>query len=278
MSGGLKPTSGFIYIATGRRHLNEMLESVESLRRHMPGYPVILFTDQAGLPEGAFDEIRPLLNPKHSFIDKIAPLCDSPFEKTVFLDTDTRICAPIQDLFELLDRFEIAVSHAPFRHDRAFTTPTCFAELNTGVIAYRSTPAVIELFRNWLITYEREVMETGKLDSDQPAFREAIYQSPVALYVLPSEYNLRTVMPAAVGRCTVRILHGRAPSMASLESQINASRRIRVILPDLAHLDRRHFRILSGPGNFLSGLFHGCVAPWALAKETLRVWKRQIFR
>jgi hypothetical protein len=269
---------GFIYVATGRRHLGEMLDSVDSLRRHMPGYPVVLYTDQQDLPSGVFDEVRELKEPKHSFMDKIAPLCESPFERTIFLDTDTRICASIADMFEVLDRFEIAVTHAPFRHDRPFVTPTCFAELNTGVIAYRSTETVIQLFNDWLETYRREVAETGKLDSDQPAFREAIYRSPAALYVLPSEYNLRTVMPAAVGRCTVRILHGRAPDMAAVETMVNASRRIRVFLPDAGHFHQAHFRVLSGPGKVVAHILHACVAPWIGVKELVTRWKRRMFR
>jgi hypothetical protein len=270
-------SQGFLYIATGRRHLDEMLASVASLRRHMPEFPVVLWTDQADVPTGLFDEIRRIENPRHSFIDKIAPLCDTPFERTVFLDTDTILCEPVRDLFEILDRFELAVAHAPFRHDRPFATPNCFAELNTGVMAYRRTDGVRALFRDWLGLYEKEVAGTGRMDSDQPAFREAAYRSNVPLYVLPSEYNLRTVMPAAVGRCKVRIIHGRGRDMAAVERWVNASRSIRLFLPDPLQLTGRHFSILSGPGRIVSALVHACVAPFVLAERVLRPVKRRLF-
>jgi hypothetical protein len=269
---------GILYVATGARHLGETVASAQSVRRHMPGLPIVLCTDQANLPPGLFDEVRRLENPRHSFIDKIAPLCDTPFERTVFLDTDTIVCDPIPDLFEILDRFDLAVAHAPFRHDRPFVTPNCFAEVNTGVMAYRRNDTVRALFRDWLRLYEKEVTETGVMDSDQPAFREALYRSSASLYVLPTEYNLRTVMPAAVGRCKVRIIHGRAPDMAVIERRVNASKSIRLFLPDTLHLTARYFSILSSPGRVVSALIHACAAPFVLAERILRPIKRRFFK
>ncbi len=269
-----KTSCGVIYVATGRRHLDEMLVSARSVRRHMPELPIFLYTDQTDLPEGIFSEVRRIETPRHSFIDKIAPLRETPFDRTLFLDTDTLIAAPVRDLFELLDRCELAVAHAPFRHDRPFRTPNCFAELNTGVMAYRRTPGVDALLVDWLRLYEAEVEETGKMDSDQPAFREALYRSAVPFYVLPSEYNLRTVMPAAVGRCRVRILHGRAADMEHIERQANASRSIRLFLPDALQLTARHFAILSPAGRWVGAFISACVTPFVVAERFLRAIRR----
>ncbi|HEY8899988.1 MAG TPA: hypothetical protein VIM61_06215 [Chthoniobacterales bacterium] len=269
--------TGVLYIATGRRHVGEMLVSARSVRRHMPGVPIIVYTDQADLPADVFDEVRPIANPRHSFIDKIAPLCDTPFERTIFLDTDTYLCAPVPDLFEILDRVDLALAHAPYRHDRPFVTPNCFPELNTGVLAYRRSPEMNALFEDWLRLYEKEVAETGKMDSDQPAFREALYRSPLTFSVLPPEYNLRTVMPAAVGRCSVRIIHGRGPKMEELERWVNASHGIRMFYPSALQLTARHFGILSAPGRWVGGLIHAAVSPFVLAEQVLRFVKRRIF-
>jgi hypothetical protein len=269
---------GFLYIATGPRHVGEMLASARSVRKHMPGVRIAVYTDQSNLPADVFDEVRRIENPRHSFIDKIAPLCETPFERTIFLDTDTIACAPFHDLFEILDRFDLAVAHAPFRHDRPFVTPNCFAEVNTGVMAYRRGEAVTALLQDWLRLYEKEVAETGCMDSDQPAFREALYRSPVSLYVLPTEYNLRTVMPVAVGRCKVRIIHGRGPDMAAVERWVNASKSIRLFLPSVLQLSPRHFSILSTPGRIVAGLIHTCVMPFVLAEEWLRPIKRRFFK
>lgn len=267
---------GILYVATGRRYLGETLISARSVRRRLPGVPILLYTDQTDLPAGVFDEVRRLENPRHGFIDKIAPLCNTPFERTVFLDTDTLACAPFDDLFTLLDRFDLAVAHAPFRHDRPFVTPNCFAELNTGVVAYRRTPEMTALFREWLRVYEAEVAATGRMDSDQPAFRDALYRSRIPFYVLPPEYNLRTVMPAAVGRCQVRIIHGRGPDMAALERWVNASRSIRLFLPSALQLTPAHFSILSRPGRIVAALLHAVVAPFVWTERVLRPIKRRL--
>jgi hypothetical protein len=271
-------TTGILYIATGRRHLAEMLVSARSVRRHMPNVPIVVYTDQADLPADVFDEIRRIDQPRHSFIDKIAPLCETPFERTIFLDTDTLACAPFFDLFEILDRFDLALAHAPYRHDRPFVTPNCFAELNTGVLAYRRSSEMIALFQDWLRLYEKEVAATGRMDSDQPAFREALYRSEIQPYVLPTEYNLRTVMPAAVGRCKVRIIHGRGPDMTELERWVNTSAGIRLFLPSGLQLTARHFAILSRPGRLVGGIIHACAAPFVVAELILRKVKRRFVK
>ncbi len=267
---------GVLYVATGGVHRDEMIASARTVRRHLPGVPILAYTDQTDLPPDVFSEIRTLARPRHSFVDKIAPLRETPFERTLFLDTDTWLCGSVADLFDVLDRFEMALAHAPLRHDREFVTPNCFAELNTGVLAYRCTAAVDNLFSDWLRVYEEEVKTTGRMDSDQPAFREAIYRSQVNFYVLPSEYNLRTVMPAAVGRCAVRIIHGRASDLAEVERWVNESRSIRLFLPETLQLTRRHFAILSGPGRIVSALLTALVAPFAAAERVLRTVKRRL--
>ncbi|MDD5198734.1 MAG: hypothetical protein PHC88_02945 [Terrimicrobiaceae bacterium] len=269
---------GFLYVATGARHTAEMIESAESLKRHMPDAPIVVYTDQGGLSASLFADVRPLENPRHSFMDKIVPMRETPFERTVFLDTDTRVCAPIDDLFDLLDRVEIAVAHAPYRHDRPFVAPASFCELNTGVIAYRKTASIDSLLSRWQRIYEEEVRKTGRLDSDQPAFREALWRSTVSMFVLTPEYNLRTVMPAAVGRCTVRIIHGRGPDMAELERWVNASRRIRLFLPGALQLTAAHFTILSRPGRLVGASIHAVAAPFVWAERMLRFVKRRILR
>src|SRR5882757_8776162 len=97
---------GIIYVATGGRFVAEARQSALSARRHMPDLPILLYTDQPEIGGGApFDLVRKLEHPRHFFVDKVAPLAASPFEKTLFLDTDTFVCDPVYDLFAVLDRF-----------------------------------------------------------------------------------------------------------------------------------------------------------------------------
>lgn len=273
-----QPTCGVLYVATGTRHTDEMLRSAHSLRKQMPGLPIVLYTDRNPVDAQIFTEIRKMDQPLYSFEDKIGPLKESPFERTVLLDTDTYVCASVGDLFEILDRFDLAASHAPFRHDRPFATPNCFCELNTGVLAYRKTPEVLFLFDHWLRLYRESVEMTGIRESDQHAFRQALYESSVRLYVLPPEYNLRTVMPGFLGRGAVKILHGRGIPMERMERWVNRSRNIRVFLSSSLQLTRDHLEILSPNGRCLTALLTLFIQPLVRAEAALRFWKRRLFK
>lgn len=217
----------------------------------MPDLPILLCTDQVLEPGGEFDLVRMIASPRHFFRDKIAPLMETPFERTLFLDTDTFVCSPVADAFEILDRYDLALAHAPLRHDRPFSTPNCFAELNTGVIAYRRGEGFNRLVRRWLEIYDAEIGRCGQV-SDQAAFRQALWESDARAYVLPPEYNFRTVFPGSVGRGRVRIIHGRHRDMATIERLLNRSRGCRVVLPGDREWTPDRLVVLSGGIRFLA--------------------------
>jgi hypothetical protein len=268
---------GVLYVATGTRHVGEALRSAQSVRKHMPNLPIVLYTDQQNMTSRIFTEIRKIERPLHSFGDKIPPLKETPFERTLFLDTDTHVCAPIQDVFEILDRFDLAASHAPYRPARPAVTPNCFCEFNSGVIAYRMKPETLHLFDKWLRLYETFVETTGRME-DQPTFRQALYESPIGIYVLPPEYNFRTVMPGFSGRGTIKILHGRGVSMEQIEDWVNNSRNIRVFLSSPRQLTRDHLEILSPNGRGITALLTTFIQPLVRAEAALRPWKRRFFK
>lgn len=237
---------GFLYAATGPRFLAEASSSARRVRELMPDMPLAIASDAK--PDGdLFAHWIQVENPQGTFADKIAPLGQTPFEETVFLDTDTYLCQPVPELFELLARCDIAMAHAPMRTTGRVPVPAAFSEFNTGVIAYRANENTLKLFSKWLTYHAEQVFRTGD-PCDQPALRRAIWESDARLAVLPPEYNFRFVLPAFAGRGTVKILHGRHSDMAALASRINQSGSPRVFLPRLRDTGPRNFRILSAPG------------------------------
>jgi hypothetical protein len=259
--------AGFLYAATGPRFLAEAFASAARLAEIMPNVPRALASDVK--PESdLFSHWIHIENPQGTFADKIGPLAQTPFEETLFLDTDTYLCEPVPELFELLGRCDIAMAHAPMRHTATVPVPPSFPECNSGVIVYRRNGKTKQLFEAWERAYAKQLATTGQPD-DQPALREALWQSEARLAVLPPEYNFRFVLPAFAGRGLVKILHGRHPHMAALADEINASRSPRVFLPQLRDASPRKFRILSRPGKML-GM---CVAADAFcAKWSGKVW------
>lgn len=214
---------GFLYVATGRNHLREAIASALSVREFMPGYPVVLFTDSGrDLPPGVFSDVRPLSGCAHTSFDKIAPLLQSPFRKTLFLDTDTVLVSAVTELAALLDRFDIAYAHAPVRiYQEIAGISQAFPEPNSGVLLYKQCDEINKLLRDWGTLYTqlaRLFVETPggrkKPLRDQPALRTALFKSRARICVLPPEYNLRTVYPWFVGgNARVKILHGRGATL-----------------------------------------------------------------
>lgn len=217
----MKSDSGILYVSTGRGYYLETVRSAQSAKQRMPLVPIALFADQRPDPEDLplFDEVQILDSPGFSFVDKIQPLKNSPFEKTLFVDTDTVFLDGIEELFRLLDRFDLAYCHAPMRicpgdSNRVSEVPDCFPEANTGVLAYKKTQPFLALVDEWYRLYAEQRESAFPPSHDQPAFRKALYFSSISAYVLPPEYNLRTPMPMYKGAgLAAKILHGRGHSL-----------------------------------------------------------------
>jgi hypothetical protein len=241
-----------VYVATGERHIREAARSLESLWRHHPGLPVTMHVDRPsgarltswGIPGPSRQDLLEILDhpdPTYSWADKPTALVrgGDEHERVLFLDTDTRVCGDIADLFDVLDAFELAAAHAPIRHDRRTPSdlsrraPPAFPELNTGVIAFRRTPAVTELLERWSRLH-LEILRTAdhRVVGDQATFRVALWESEVRFTVLPPEYNCRFPFPTYV-HGPVRILHGRRPDVERIEREINATTGPRVFIPDV---------------------------------------------
>jgi hypothetical protein len=123
-------------------------------------------------------------------------LPQSPYDWTLYLDTDTALRADIRHIFNLMERFDLAMAHAHHRHGRpkprALNTglPDAFPEFNTGVILYRKSSVVMQLFAEWQAEYREQVNQPR---NDQIPMRRRIWLSDVRVATLPPEYNVRYI-------------------------------------------------------------------------------------
>ena len=88
--------------------------------------------------------------------------------------------------------------------------PPAFGAFNTGVFAFRKSPASLEFLRLWQQNHETHVRQ--HTTNDQPAFRLSLFQSQVRYHVLPVTYNWFSWIPYFIpsgGR--VMVMHGRNP-------------------------------------------------------------------
>lgn len=226
---------GVVYIATGEKFVEEALISARSVRKQMPEIEIALFTDLEKLVEDPPEPITQvfLLEDVHkSCLDKMYPLLDTPFEKNLFLDTDTYLCDRVDELFEILDHYDIGAAHPPFRVQYQIEgIPECFPEPNTGVIVFRKSPEALEVISKWPVEYERQLASEEKPHHDQHSFRAALYGSAARFLVLPNEYNFRSIGPNFAGKGSkVKIIHGRHANFERVEKRLNGNLDYRVFL------------------------------------------------
>ena len=202
---------GAIYVATGDSYRSDAERSAASLKKIHPDLPICLFSDKPSTSP-AFDHYIEIRNPHRR--SKLDCLSLSPFEETLFLDTDTRVIGPVDDAFDLLQRFDLALAHMKLRHPliqaekgySATRAPSSFYALNSGVLYYRLTDAVSDFLTAWATQFKE-----AKLRVDQLMLRELLWQHPeISFYVLPWEYNARelpSVMHNVDKLQPIRVLH-----------------------------------------------------------------------
>ena len=190
-------TQGVLYIATGKKYAQAAVLSAKTVRMHCPGLDIHLYTDSQCYDDFGFEEsvhpftsVGKIENPHRR--SKVEYMSLTPYDWTLYLDTDTALNADISDMFRVLARFDIALAHAQHRNSPNSLTPwrlklpDAFPQYNSGVILYRKNAMVIQFLEQWAKSYQ----EAG-LRHDQPTLRELLWLSDLRIATLPPEYNVR---------------------------------------------------------------------------------------
>lgn len=189
---------GYIYVASNdvggvkeNDYIQEAIFSANSLKNVDPQAKITLFTDKP-IKNDIFDEIK-IVN--MSLRCKQKCFLDSPYEKTIYIDTDTYINYKIDDLFDMLDKYEILGCH-DYARKRNFPEipeymkiPYSFSEINGGVMAFKKSENFTNFINLWNNYYEKY---KKFIKWDQPSLRIALWESNINLYILPLEFNRRS--------------------------------------------------------------------------------------
>lgn len=222
---GRRSDAGILYYAIGAQYLDEAVTSARSVRACMPDLPLALVTDRTP-PENLFDIVLPPEDGLGFKAQKMAALKRSPFEKTLYLDTDTFMAAPVPELFEALDGYDMAMALSVLQRlkDRYRGIPECAPVWNAGVIAYRLSEPVLALIDRWLDLHGDD---NGQ---DQPPLRQAMYESGIRCLPLTNSYNYKLEFPQPLAR-DMKILHGRHPHLDTIARSLRAERGVVPVLP-----------------------------------------------
>jgi hypothetical protein len=221
--------AGIIYLVSGgRSYLGELITSLKSLRRHEPELPVTVFS-RFRIPGGLRADWVPLDSKEHPLKLKVLTLRQSPYERTLFMDTDITVRGPLRSVFENLEQHDFCAANS-HEADWSVKPPRFVAmvrpgDYNTGVLLYRKTEAMLRFLTRW----EQAVLAQDPADMwaghncDQHHFNAlvragALKESGLAFHELDNViYNCRGVMLEAVKAAgregDIRIFHHRTRAM-----------------------------------------------------------------
>lgn len=171
---------GVIYVVAGSRsYMGELVSSLKSLRRHEPDLPVTVYTNfsVSSKYKVKVEALGDYDNPhKH----KVSSIRRSPFEETLFLDTDTEIKGSLKPLFEALEGKDFCAANA---HEADYLVrPPRFVSMvknetfNTGVLLYRKTEATDLFLDKWekaVVVHDSSKMWAGHY-GDQYFFNDLL--------------------------------------------------------------------------------------------------------
>ena len=193
---------GILYKATGDNFVEEATYSAKSAKEAMPELPTAIVTDH-DISSDYFDIIikRDHLNDDNS--SGIIEPDDSPFRKTLKLDTDMYVHKPVTELFDLLDQYDLVVSHG------SSPTPGMgdpYVMFNPAIMVYNEGDEINKILQSWKSKYWKfrnekksntNAQETlddkyrkrkSKTRSNMPSFSKSIYESSCDLFILPNWY------------------------------------------------------------------------------------------
>lgn len=201
-------SSGILYIARGD-YVKEAIRSAHQLKSVNSAINIALITDQ-DIDEKVFDRIIKE-NLRTDVSNKVFNLQKTPYDRTLFLDTDIYVEKDISHLFHLLNEFDIGISINQVR-DIDNKQYEGFPEFNSGVIVYKKNQEFLRFCQRWRELYTSEMRE--EIIADQPSFRKALFESDLRISPLSREYNCRFGHPGQLSG-EVKIFHGRILDISS---------------------------------------------------------------
>jgi hypothetical protein len=187
---------GVLYIAAGKKYIKAAILSAQTVHEKSPKLKIALFADwqQNGFSRetdlAIFDYVESIDNPHRR--SKVDIMGKTPFDETLYLDTDTRIVEDIEPMFDVLQRFDLALCHA-HRRKHPITNkvwriqfPSSYPQFNSGVVLYTKNEKTMLFFEQWKTNFY-----AAGYPQDQITLRETLWNSALRVYTLPPEYNVR---------------------------------------------------------------------------------------
>ncbi len=195
---------GILYIASGSRYIEDAIESSISIKAHT-NLPVTLVADRS-VEDPHFDRVIESDDFLYHYGDSVLQIPRLPYKNTILLDTDTIVSDNFDELFSLTSNFDVAAATiAESKFGIGDKVPGSLPEFNTGVVLFNKNERTSRFISKWKSLYKEYLDKNVRMN--QPAFREAVFQSPARFITIPTEYNCRANFGGYLTE-KVKILHG----------------------------------------------------------------------
>lgn len=211
--------NGILYLAYGERHIQQAIESAKSIKNQNDLYTAIVSDKKikdTSIDYSIYKEIKRKEKNNRwepcAHLDKIEALLKTPFENTLFLDSDTYCLTSIEDIFQILNRVDLGLTHDESRtlvekrargetlnnKDQSINNtigipqkilpdslPESFAPINGGFYLYRSSPKIFEFWEN----VKQKYIYFNHHDEQAIVRLQLWEQTNINYHIFPKEYN-----------------------------------------------------------------------------------------
>jgi len=233
---------GVFYVAAGQKYIDEACNSARSLRKINSSLKISIASNQKLEEVDLFDQIilvdEPVTCRNEGLLFKTKYLYAlSPYQRTLFVDTDTFFIGDIESGFAILDYFDISMTLAP--PDTYYPTLSSGDKIdckpvNTGVIFFKKNEVNNYLFQEWVRIYSEKLSQNFyRRESDQTSCTEALMSSSSRFYPLSTEWNTRFCFINTL-REPVKILHAYSSKIEKIAALVNSEpNKLRAWIPHL---------------------------------------------
>lgn len=213
---------GILYIAFGRQWQDETRRSIVSLRK-VSKLPIAVITDSRWVldPQPDVFITRSHVN---GFASKPTYIFEAtPFQNTLFIDTDTIVVQDPDPVFGLLDYYDIGVR---FGGPQLNEEPglVFHTQCNSGVILFKKNKAVSNVFTLWKNEYSKALNISKGMDDrglgDQRYLAIAIAKSKARPVHLGEFLNF-ALFETIITYSPLVVIHGRLKDMEIVGDEIN---------------------------------------------------------
>jgi hypothetical protein len=187
----------------------------------MPNIPVAIYTDSIRDIIDFDFSIIGQHNQEKVFLSKIKACQNTPFNKTIFIDVDSRVLRTVHSLYDILDFHDFGLCFADGRgilKSDEWSPNLTGLPLSSSTLVFKKNKKVDHLLTLW----EKEYIEGMRFPNkgDQVYLKYLLYhQQGLRYFILPNEFRCNTDNPQFVG--------GSVKIITSLTSDIDRKGKIK---------------------------------------------------